>query len=48
MPVLVHMNYLKEEYRPKSDDPKYWNSWTKEKPKLNWKAVVDNWLANER
>lgn len=48
LPVLVHMNYLKEEYRPKSDDPKYWNSWTKEKPKLNWKAVVDNWLANER
>ncbi len=47
LPVLVHMNYLKEEYRPKSDDPKYWNSWTKEKPKLNWKAVVDNWLANE-
>lgn len=47
LPVLVHMNYLKEEYRPKSDDPKYWNSWTKEKPKLNWKAVVDNWLDNE-
>lgn len=47
LPVLVHMNYLKEEYRPKSDDPKYWNSWTKEKPKLNWKAIVDNWLANE-
>lgn len=47
LPVLVHMNYLKEEYRPKSDDPKYWNSWTKEKPKPNWEAVVGNWLDNE-
>lgn len=46
LPVLVHMNYLKEEYRPKSDDPSYWHSWTIEKPELNWKSVADDWLGN--
>lgn len=45
LPVLVHMNYLKEEFRPKSDDPNYWNSWTEKKPELNWKFVADDWLG---
>ena len=45
LPVLVHMNNLREEHRPKSDDPSYWRSWTEEKPELNWKSVADDWLS---
>lgn len=46
LPVLVRMKYLKEEYRPKSDDPQYWNSWTDEKLDIDWKSVADNWIYN--
>lgn len=45
LPVLVHMNYLKEEHRPISDDPNYWSSWTKEKPEINWQSVANDWIA---
>ena len=46
LPVLVRMKYLKEEYRPKSDDPQYWSSWTDEKLDIDWKSVADNWIYN--
>lgn len=46
LPVLVHMNHLKEEYRPKSDDPTYWKSWIEERPSIDWKSVADDWLGN--
>ena len=45
LPVLVHVKYLKEEHRPKSDDPNYWSSWTQEKTELNWKSVADDWIT---
>lgn len=47
LPVLVRMNYLKEEYRPRSDDPDYWNSWVNNKRVINWKDVADNWQTRE-
>jgi hypothetical protein len=43
LPVMVRMNYLKEAYRPKSDDPDYWNSWKDENRKAGWKTVVEDW-----
>jgi hypothetical protein len=45
LPVMVRMNYLKEAYRPKSDDPDYWNSWKDENRKAEWKTVVEDWQA---
>ena len=43
LPVLVHMNYLKEDHRPKSDDPDYWNVWIGDERTVDWKAIADDW-----
>lgn len=44
LPVLVQMNHLSEEQRPKSDDPDFWDVWTgKEKRAVDWKAIADDW-----
>jgi hypothetical protein len=43
LPVLVHMNYLKKEFRPRSDDPKYWNVWTNENRTVDWGPIAEDW-----
>lgn len=43
LPVLVHMNYLKESNRPKWDDPDYWDVWTVGERTANWKVIADEW-----
>lgn len=43
LPVMVKMNFLKEQYRPQSDDPDYWNVWTAEQRAVRWKTVADDW-----
>lgn len=50
LPVLVEMNYLKEEYRPKSDDPEYWKSWTNNGDNahtVDWRKIADSWQEKE-
>jgi DNA helicase HerA-like ATPase len=50
LPILVKMNYLKEEHRPKSADPEYWNIWTRtaEEPRtVDWGIIADSWQENE-
>lgn len=43
LPVLVRMNYLKEEHRPKSDDPDYWSVWIGDERSVDWKVIADDW-----
>lgn len=54
LPVLVEMNHLPDEHRPKSDDPDFWAVWSGEglaededgKPierKVDWKTIADKW-----
>lgn len=44
LPVLVQMNYLKEEHRPKSNDPDYWDVWTcKSGGQVNWIEISKDW-----
>lgn len=47
LPVMVQMNYLKEEHRPRSNDPAYWNTWTAstedEKRGVDWSTVARSW-----
>lgn len=44
VPVLVDMNELKEEHRPKSDDPDFWDVWVgKSKRDIDWKGIADEW-----
>ena len=45
LPVSVQMNYLKEEHRPQSNDPDYWNVWTNKERVVNWKAIADDWQS---
>lgn len=43
LPVMVRMNFLQEQYRPKSDDPAYWNVWTTSDRTVNWNTVANRW-----
>lgn len=46
IPILVEMNELKPEHRPKSDDPDFWDVWTrKEERDVNWKELADDWQS---
>ncbi|GHT97211.1 hypothetical protein FACS1894142_1260 [Spirochaetia bacterium] len=46
LPVMVQMNYLKEEHRPQSNDPAYWSIWTTDNSELqalDWSSVASAW-----
>lgn len=44
IPILVEMNNLKKEHRPKSEDPDFWDVWTgKSERNVNWKSLSDDW-----
>ncbi len=54
LPVLVQMNALPDDHRPKSDDPDFWAVWSGEGLAVNkqgelqerivdWKAVANDW-----
>jgi DNA helicase HerA-like ATPase len=50
LPVLVKMNDLPKEHRPHSDDPDFWNVWTRRdemgtpvERKAEWKPIADEW-----
>ena len=41
--VDENMNYLEDKYRPKSDDPEYWNIWTQSDRTVDWQQLSDDW-----
>ena len=45
LPVMVHMRYLDEAYRPDSHDPAYWKIWTEnnDSQKVDWGDVANDW-----
>jgi uncharacterized protein len=44
IPILVEMNELKPEFRPKSEDPDFWNVWTRtEQREVDWRELADDW-----
>ncbi len=44
IPTLVDINEIPLLQRPKSDDPKFWDVWTRKEPReSNWEPVVDRW-----
>ncbi len=46
IPILVEMNELKPEHRPKSEDPDFWNVWTRtESREVDWKKIADDWQS---
>jgi hypothetical protein len=48
IPVIVEMNTLDEEHRPKSKDPDFWDVWTGKKDRtIDWKRVADEWQKEQ-
>lgn len=46
IPTLVEMNYLHEEQRPKSEDPDFWDVWTRKKErKIDWDKISKEWQS---
>jgi len=46
VPVMVEINELKTEQRPKSKDPDFWDVWTgkaERERKVDWREIVDDW-----
>ncbi len=50
LPVLVQMNSLAAQHRPKSDDPDFWAVWSGRdsdgemvERKVDWKTIADDW-----
>lgn len=58
LPVLVQMNELPDNHRPKSDDPDFWAVWSGdglelslidegyEERTVDWKEIADDWQQN--
>jgi len=48
LPVLVKMNSLPKHQQPRSDDPDFWEVWTrKEKRAIDWSSVAKDWGVTE-
>ena len=58
LPVLVKMNSLREEQRPKSDDPDFWAVWSGEglekdnngqpiERSVDWQAIAADWQQTQ-
>ena len=44
VPVMVEMRSLKDNQRPRSETPDFWNIWTSDSDEaVNWKPIVDEW-----
>lgn len=43
LPVMVRMNYLNVHFRPKSDDPEYWSTWTESDKTVEWDEISREW-----
>ena len=48
IPIIVEMNTLSDDERPKSKDPDFWDVWTgKEEREVNWKDIADEWQKED-
>ena len=44
LPVLVRMNNLATEHQPRSEDPDYWEVWTREcRRNVDWERIAELW-----
>lgn len=44
LPILVRMNDLEDRERPQSDDPDFWEVWSRTKERrLDWDLIVSDW-----
>jgi DNA helicase HerA-like ATPase len=43
VPVLVEINELPLEHRPRSSDPRFWAVWTGADRPIDWRAIAADW-----
>lgn len=44
LPVMIKMRTLREEQRPQSNDPDFWDVWTgKKEREIDWKILANEW-----
>jgi hypothetical protein len=49
IPVLVEVDELPEEQRPRSADPDFWSVWTLAKERaVDWSAVAKTWSGDNK
>lgn len=49
LPVMVKMRTLRDKQRPQSNDPDYWDVWTRRKPQeINWGDIAKEWQSETR
>ncbi|KAA9338958.1 ATP-binding protein [Adhaeribacter soli] len=49
IPILVEINELEKKYRPKSDDPDFWNVWTgNESRDVDWNSIAAEWQGTKQ
>ncbi|MCE5175479.1 MAG: ATP-binding protein [Bacteroidales bacterium] len=47
IPVLVEMNFLEKEHRPRSNDPSFWDVWTgNSEREIDWDKIANDWQGN--
>lgn len=48
LPVMVKMRTLPKNQRPQSDDPDYWDVWTRHKEReIDWDKIANEWQSKE-
>lgn len=47
VPVLVEINELSKEHRPRSSDPAYWDVWTGAPRPLDWGVIASDWSGTD-
>lgn len=46
---MVKMRTLREEQRPQSNDPDYWNVWTRKQGRnIDWIKIADEWKKRKK
>lgn len=44
LPIMVRMNDLQDHERPQSDDPDFWEVWSRSKERtIDWDQIVEDW-----
>lgn len=44
LPIMVRMNDLQDHERPRSDDPDFWEVWSRfKKREIDWDQIVEDW-----
>lgn len=48
LPVLVEMNHLEADHRPRSDDPDFWDVWSRKSERtVDWQEIANEWQGRQ-